>query len=212
MKHFNKALIAVCLSMSVASQAQLVNQSFEDPSLGNGVFTTTGINGWSHFGSVGVWNPSDNGHFSDPIPDGSQVGIVNTGGTVAQVSTTALVEGDNSVSFWLGRRLDGIQGQTLVDVWGGGFANGGQVVGGTAIGFLVVDSSEIGVGEFVQYTVTRSLLAGDPLIGQNIGVRFAILSGSQVDFDNVTINTVPEPATLLFLVPGLLLARRRRAN
>lgn len=202
--HWFTALSVVALSSF--SQAQFVNGSFEDPSLPLGSFTTDGINGWSHTGTVGVWHADA---FTDPIPDGNQVGYVDFGGAVAQVSSALLVEGDNTVSFWAGRRTDGLEGQMLVEMWGGGTASGGGIIGGTPIGFDIINATDVAVGGFQQFTITKSLLAGDPLIGQSIGLRFAIISGSQVDFDKVEV--VPEPLSMIAFAGGaFVLSRRKR--
>lgn len=190
---------------SSISQAQFVNGSFEDPSLPLGSFTTDGIDGWSHTGTAGVWHADA---FTDPIPDGTQVGYVNFGGAVAQVSTALLTEGDNTVSFWAGRRIDGLEGQMLVEMWGGGTASGGGIIGGTPIGFDIINATDVAVGAFQQFTITKSLLAGDPLIGQAIGLRFAIISGSQVDFDKVQV--VPEPISMIAFAGGAFALRRRK--
>lgn len=207
MKTLRFAQLIAFTAAAVVSRAQFVNGDFEDPGLGSGVFTTTGIDGWSSLGVSGVWHPGQ-GNFSSPVPSGTQIGYVNTGATVAQVSTYNLVEGDNTVSFYLGRRLDGFEGTALIDVWAGGVANGGQIVGGTAIGFKQVEAALLTKGEFQQYTITKNLGNGDPLIGQALGIRFAIIGGTQVDFDRVEI--VPEPTTVSVLTLGVLACLRRR--
>lgn len=210
MKSNRVCFLGTALLLSVAARAQFVNGSFEDPDLTGGAFTSGLINGWSGANTGGVWNTQTWNAFNDPIPDGDQIGYLNAGGTTAQVSSTLLVEGDNTVSFWLGKRKDGFTGDTLVDVWAGGTANGGQIVGGTAIGFMTVNAADLTAGAFQQFSITKTLAANDPLIGQALGFRIAILSGVQIDFDNIQTSTVPEPVSMVALASGLIVALRKR--
>ena len=197
-------------TLALGAQAQFVNGSFEDPDLGVGAFTTSGINGWSTIGTTGVWNTTTWGSFTDPLPDGDQIGYMNGGASIAQVSGTTMIEGTNTLNFWMGRRQDGFTGDALVEMVAGGTAAGGNIAGGTVVGFLVINAVDLAPGKFQQFSINKQLAANDPLIGQAIGVHFGFLAGSQVDFDRVEVNTVPEPLSLIALGSGVLLAFRRR--
>ena len=66
------------------------------------------------------------------------------------------------------------------------------------------------------YTISYTVAAGDPLIGQ--GLRINLINeneSNQTSFDNVrlTVDNIPEPSTSLVLISGLALLglRRRRA-
>ena len=68
-----------------------------------------------------------------------------------------------------------------------------------------------GVNAWVTHTV--SFTAGATENNQTLGVLLGVTSGTQVEWDNLTLTkeVIPEPSSLALLgLGGLLVARRRR--
>lgn len=202
------AIVSVVWLASVAN-AQFVNASFEDPSLGGPGFTTNGINGWStneSFGVAGVYWPNS---FSAPVPDGNQIGYSN-GSPVAQQSTSVLGLGETNLTMYFGRRFDGIDAVGTLELWAGGSVANGVVSGGTLLDSVTVDETTIASGQFQQFDAAYFASAGDPSLGALLSAQITFTSGSQMDFDLAAINSAPEPASMALLGLGAAALVRRR--
>ena len=94
-----------------------------------------------------------------------------------------------------------------------------QYYDGTTTGVLasdVIEMSGVVYPEWNTYTLTYVAEAGDPHIGQQLGVAFtggSLSCYSGVDNISLTFNPTPEPTTLgLLALGGLLTAIRRRTT
>ncbi len=68
-----------------------------------------------------------------------------------------------------------------------------------------------GEGEWEEFSVSYTVLAGDDCIGKNIGLKFQEYWGQQwLAVDAVQLSVIPEPATMLILGLGGLFLRRRK--
>jgi len=191
--------------------------------------------GWGYYnndGSQGPWNPATD-CYPGEAPEGQNVGWTSPGadgpGGFAQVLTdpeavlkagwtyTLKVEVGNAYWYdWGGYKVQLLAGGTP-HTPGDGSDYTGPVTGGT---LLAEDDSSLAVpdGTFMTSTVTYSY---DPmhaaLVGEPLQIRLLALIPTEptgdeveVEFDNVRLTAVPEPATLALLSLGALMVRRRR--
>ena len=206
---------AALSSMSTAALAgpiSIANASFEGPvQSAPGYFNPNGITSWVTTGEASAWNPTLTPSPSyaltwgaTPLPDGNQIAF-STGGTIAQTLGTNYATGSlYSLTVAFGNRLDGPYIPTGVTMQL--FAtNTGSIVATQAI-----DVSSITRGTFKDFTL--SYTADGSSNGKAIGILFTS-TGQQLDIDNVRLNNVPEPGTLILLgsaLAGIGMARRRK--
>lgn len=204
------AIVALAITVLPFAQASLINGGFENPVTNPGTFTNLGIPGWSSSGESGVWNIPSGGFFSAEAPEGTQIGYLN-GASLSQISSTALVEGTNTLYFFGGRRSDGFAGSFRAELYAGGTATGGNIVGGSLLGSVNYIHTDFAPTTFTEMTIGYTAVSGDSLIGQSLGVKITRLSG-QANFDGFRFEAVPEPATMLALIAGLAGLARRKKN
>jgi len=208
--HFRSFVFLVACASASAAHAGIVNGGFEDPALSPNQFTSLGINGWTWDGTSGVWYPGGTSYF-DSVPEGSQVGYLNSS-ALAQQTNDFVSVGVQSVSFSMGRRKDGFQGNATINLFAGGTVSNGAVTGGVLLDSITVLATSIPVGGWTQHQLSYTATGSDPQIGQLLSVQIVKDSGSQINFDDFTIQAVPEPATLAALGLGALALRRRRRS
>ena len=209
------------VSMASAGRAALltlVNASFEDPVVADGVFSpppTPPITGWIVGGGTGagVFNPVSGVHYIGPgTTDGLQVAYSNGGGSnIAQVLSDVLTANTQyTLQVDIGDRIDTAFGGYTVDF-----------LAGTTV--LASDNNTLTPnGGFLESTVTFFAPLGHANLGQALQIRLTS-NGVQTNFDNVRldatpvrVSAVPEPATLcIWSGLGLVLvgaAYRRRSK
>ena len=202
----------------LADPISVLNHSFENPvQSGPGYQAPPGITSWVTTGSeeAGVWNPAIfpglplSYFFSTALPDGSQIGYTN-GGTIAQTLGTSYVADGSTYSLTVafGVRLDDLAGKPRIptnvtmQLYAGTTA--------TIVATQAIDFSSITQGTFKDFTLSYS--ADSSSNGNAIGILFTS-TGNQLDIDNVRLNNVPEPGTLILLgsaLAGIGMARRRK--
>ena len=183
----------------------VLNPSFEYPALSPAAWNFT-ISDWVQSGQSGVWYPGA-GYFNGLPPDGNQVAYLNGAGTVISQTLTAtplLPNATYTLQVDLGSRLDTYP-----------FPPGTTVALYAGNNLLVSDSPSAPTqGYWKTDTVTFTSTSITPGIGQNLKIVLTS-AGTQADFDNVRLNYVPLPPTVLLLGSGLaglgLLRFRRRA-
>jgi hypothetical protein len=182
-----------------AGPITVANFSFEEPALADGAFNTGTVSSWSLSGvggGGGVFNPIAGTHFTNEVPDGSQTLYLNQG-TASQVLSAVLTANTQyTLLVNVGRRLPptAFPGYTV-----------GLLAGSTPLG---IESSLMPAeGAFATSTITYTALGTDPLLGQPLQIRFTSVT-TQTNFDNVHLiaTAVPEPATLVLAMNGLLVA------
>mgnify|MGYP000524101548 CR=1 FL=1 len=204
-------LCATSVSMATAASIAVPNFSFEAPAITNQDGFESVAQDWVQtFGFTGntgiqlgtVTTPDFTGFI------GSQVAFANSGsslGTSADLHTIAL--GDTyTLTVAAAGRTD--------------FASTGFRIQLTNSAFTPLFTSFITNPAddyaFNDYTISYTIAAGDPFIGQ--GLRINLINeneSNQTSFDNIrlTVDNIPEPSTSLVLISGLALLglRRRRA-
>ena len=206
------AAFSVMSTAALAGPISVLNASFEGPVQSTpGYLQPAGITSWVTTGETGVWNPTLTPSPSyaatwgvTPLPDGNQIGFT-TGGTIAQTLGTNYATGSlYTLTVAFGNRLDGPYIPTNVTMKL--FA----VTTGTIVATQPIDVSTITRGTFKDFSL--SYTADGSSDGKAIGILFTS-TGQQLDLDNVRLNNVPEPGTLILLgsaLAGIGMARRRK--
>jgi PEP-CTERM motif len=204
------AALSAMSTAALAGPISIANASFEDAVQSTpGYLNPAGITSWATTGTTGVWNPtltppSYATYWSTPLPDGKQIGFT-TGGTIAQTLGTTYATGSlYTLTVAFGNRLDGPWIPTNVKM---------QLFSDTAGSVIATQDISVGTidrGTFKDFTLSYTALAADN--GKAIGIRFTS-EGQQLDIDNVRLNNVPEPGTLILLgsaLAGIGMTRRRK--
>jgi hypothetical protein len=205
-----------------AALVEVVNPSFESPSILAGTFQTAApATGWSNYAyidvfagrDVGVLNPSTTVLYADPVPHGANVAVVFllTGGpTESGIQQTLSAPLVANMQYTLNVHVGNIAPD------GGPFNFAGfpgyrvaLMAGGQEIAF---DNNTLapGEGRFLESTVQFTTGAAHAFLGQPLGIRLVSLdgpSGIEVNFDNVRLDAVavPEPSTWGLAIGGMLL-------
>jgi hypothetical protein len=219
------AIAATAAFTAPAAMAGVVNGSFEDPQNSPGGATGGSLPGWT--GDTGTnyyFGNTTQGNTGLVPVNGTQLAFVNnftnnaalTHG-ISQTLTDTLVGNTlYTLSAYFGWRSDNSKSVGKLQLFAGGTASGGGVVGGTLLASTNVALTQ---GNFVLGSVSFSVSSSDPLIGQAISIRLGgtpVADGfAQINFDQVTLTAtaIPEPASTALLGAGLLglgFARRRR--
>jgi|HubBroStandDraft_2_1064218.scaffolds.fasta_scaffold04426_3 hypothetical protein len=143
-------------------------------------------------GQAGSWQPSTT-YLNLPLPNGNVVAYSN-GGTISQIlGATVHPDSTYTLSVYVGDRLDGFVANYSIALDDGST---------TLCSTPAASNGAIAPGTFAAVTLTCStgatIAPGDLAIVLTSG-------GSQIDFDDVTLNVVqtPEPASYLLLCIGL---------
>jgi hypothetical protein len=207
-------IVAALLMLSASAGAAVViqNAGFEDPVLSDGAWNYAYV-GWgtSDDGWVGTWNPDATGAvfygYGGIAPEGENVGWAGGSATEAYGLGQVLAE----------TLAPGMTYTLTVEVGHNYYypLNGYQIQLLAADTLLAEDDSTLTIAKdtFETSTVTYTY---DPvhstLVGEPLEIRLIAKAGSdEVDFDNVVLTAIPEPATLGLLGMGVLaLIRRKR--
>ena len=172
--------------------APIANASFEEPELGVGQIAA-GAPGWSAFddGTINVLHPFES-DFSDPIPEGNNVGLVT--------SNSGVEDGFSQVLSGATGTLQPDASYTLeVEVGNSAFTTGfpGYRVQLLAAGTVLAEddnSLSVGEAEFVSSTVNYTFDAGEhaALVGEPLEIRLLSKglddSGLELAFDDVRLS------------------------
>jgi len=153
-------------------------------------YTNGSIPGWTATGFTGSFEPG--GYLNSPLPGGGTfVGYTN-GGTLTQDLGVGLTPDTfYTLGVEVGNRLDGTSGAYTIAL----------MDGSTTLCSFSGNSDTITSGDFAEetcsFTTGSSVPSGDITIFLTGGS-----SGTQFDFDDVTVTT-PEPASATLLTVGL---------
>jgi hypothetical protein len=207
-----------------ANSIAIVNADFSNPVLPPGGVSQNVIPGWT--GLPGGPNFAVSDEAVIPTVGSPNFALVNnfsevTSG-ISQQLTTGLASGTSyDLSAYFGWRDDNLASTGGLQLWAGGAATNGTVVGGT---LLASERVTLTQGQFVQGVLDYTSPMNDALSGELLSI---VLTGTpnqesfaQTDFDLVTLSDnapadVPEPATLALLgacLAILLVLRRAEGN
>jgi hypothetical protein len=212
MKLKNLAVIASILSLSAVAIAQPIT-SFVNADFDSGIVTTPGpfkgfdapaapeIIGWQNYGNVNDAGVEASGAWWIQGYANQNCAFVNAGGGAYNLSSYSIQAGDKfSISL-------------VADAWGSG-----QI---TASLFYNDPANVIGTYTFTPnawhfdtWTDATGIAATPGSVGGTLGIIIANTGGaSNVGFDQIAVNVVPEPTTIsLMAVAGLgMLLRLRRS-
>lgn len=214
---FKVAIASSCLMIVpqvqvMAASIPILNHSFEAPSAPqqqDGYFySINDITNWVITGpdttgyTAGVDKPvilpgTSNSFFTDPIPDGSQVGSSN-GRTISQTLSAVLQPNTQyTLGAYVGRRLM-LPDSNDYNI---------ELLAGTTV-LASNNSITIPAGKFKPVTVNYASGSSGSLIGEALTIRLTSTSQpNQVNFDNITLDAspIPEPSAILGLLGfGLL--------
>ena len=204
------ALTSVAAATLFAGQASATtisvpNYSFELPNTGS--YTIDNITDWGGYPSTGQWGTqiSTTAQYPGGVPDGSQFAYTNNSGIYlsdAAFSAANLLQvGTYVLTVDVGSRLDfAFTGNADVRLF----------AGATEVADTLASAPT--AGTFALATVTYVVAAGNPNIGQSLGIELdgqAVGGSGQVDWDLVTLDyetpasPTPLPAALPLFASGL---------
>jgi hypothetical protein len=180
---------------------------------GNGCVTDQPLPGWTLTnGDGGATAIGVMPYFVTGLPDGTTAGFTQRDAVISQTLSAVLGAGTYTFSVYIGSRGDNLPltGYTIE-----------LLAGGTVIGSSH-DAVNPAAGHFLQDSVTVNASAGNPLIGQALGIELFSDGDGQAIFDLASLDYVPaatsapEPSSILLGAPmlaaGLWLRRRRSAR
>jgi hypothetical protein len=212
-------VLAACAGPVFAGVQVITNPSFETNTLADGASTTGTIFAWSGTGVFGAINPTTTQYagaggnvLPGPGTDGANVAYINGNGTIFQSLTLTL---GPSTAY----TLTGAVGDPSASTYGSAFA---QLIAGSTV-LANLNIPDPGAGNFATWTLSYSSSASQPELGQTLEIilgNSASAAGSVVNFDNLSLTTLPapEPTTLalgLLALSGLAGYRfvsQRKAN
>lgn len=213
---FKIAIASSCLMIVPQGQVRaasifIANHSFESPPItdpsgfttissgtsNNWTFAGGSVQGFLNPGIAETATPGDHFYGTSPtLPNGNQVAWSN-GGTISQtLSATLQANTKYTLGAFVGRRFgESFPGYNI------------QLLAGTTVLASSGSSVTPTAGTFAPVTVSYTSGSSGSLIGQALKISLTSSSGSQTNFDLITLDAspIPEPSAMLGLLGfGLL--------
>ncbi len=227
-------ILVGCCALPLGADAVLLNinnSSFESPTAGSAQFvggTTTGPTNWTVYNMgvtstnryFGVWNPATTASYLDPVPSGTNIGVVflddatgNEAGLQQTLAATLQISTQYTLTVSVGNFAP-----SMGDPWDFTGFPGYRVdlLAGSVV--LNSDNNTLapGEGRFLLSTVTFTTGLSHANAGESLGIRLVNLNGPgvEVNFDQVQLDAtaVPEPSSaVLVAFAGWLALQARRS-
>jgi hypothetical protein len=180
------AVILASSAIAFAGEIAVVNPSFQTPDVNPCAFPGGSFAGWTGVGTFGVWNPGLgttcaplNG-FPSGVPDGDQIGFVNTPNQPLKQVLTATLQPNAPYTLLVdvGRRSDG-------------FAMVSYRIRLVSNGIILAEDFN-GVsppfGGFATSSLSFTASADHPALGFPLEIHLILVTGPQANFDNVRLS------------------------
>lgn len=205
-------------AMSMASVELVTNGNFETPtpdgswnnSNPDGAYLPSSFNGWTVTGAAGVWRP--NAGMFNAMPSPVQAGYAGDGGSAGmlyQDLNHVVGAGEAfTAKFYIGDRAN------LVSKYGISTEGTAALYADNNLVCAFTLFSNLDTGDFSGIFFGLNSVYMNQFVGKNLNLRLTSPSGKQASFDDisVTLDSVPEPATMTVVGLGVLaLIRRKRA-
>ena len=199
---FKSLSAALALTSAASHAATVLNPSFEDTVVGDDSFS----------GVIANWVATGPATGTQDFPAsqtpqttfGLQHAYVNSGSSINQNTSETIIGGQKYTLTVNVGQVSAFSGSTAtIRLYGNTLSNVIAEFTGIApsTGAYLLDQT-------FSYT---ALTSGDPFAGQTVGIALIGTGGTQVIFDNVRFDVIPEPTTaLLGGLGALALLRRRR--
>lgn len=205
-------MLAVVAMLAITAGADVItvnNHSFEDPTLGDGGWSAS-ITGWNRGGQAGTLNPTS-ANIDESTVDGDNVVYQNGGGWMCQDTGVNFVEGNIYT-------LTVAVARCLTDAgfvsWDITLCKTDWTIAASLVGEIDVGDPENGAltDKVLEYTATADFAGSEIRILLRPDENNPPDTG-QLHLDNVRLEFVPEPATIVLLGIGgigVLIRRKRR--
>ena len=194
--------------LATVSQAVLID-SFVNADFDYGIVTTPGpfkgfdapaapeIDGWVNYGTINDAGVEASGAWWIVGYAYQNCAFVNVGGGASNMSGYTIQDGDQFTASFIG------------DGWGGTSARVSLWYDDPANVFGSFDTV-MDAWFFAPHSNATLIDATQAAVGGTLGVTIENLGDNYLGFDEMTVNVVPEPATLALLGLGGLLIRRKK--
>lgn len=217
MKYLKLSWLGAIVISGIASANLIQNGSFEADVPGPGwvgdVYVEATPTGWfSPYGVVGTWRPENytgsafvNGN---TVRDGLNAGYTGDTGAAAfmgqKVAGYKIGAGDTiTFSFSIGERIDNAgRNDANVGLYAQQASGSGQL--------LSLTSDSGADGHWHDHTITLGPRDLAPYVGQDLYIDLYSAAGKQGSYDNLSLTTTPEPASIAVLSVGAIALLRRR--
>lgn len=191
-------LVVPATGMAFAFSVDIVNSSFETPTLNNGGVNTN-VNGWTLSGFGGVMNPTD-AQLNEAVPNGNNVAFLNNNGSTLSQSLLEVVQSNTTYIMSLDVGLNAFEFGTP------GFT-ARLLSGSTLLGSATYNASLLNWGNFTPMVITYT--TGTVSVPSNLVIELTSIGTSQILIDDVRLSAsnlaaVPLPTSIMLLGMGAL--------
>ena len=183
-----------------AALVPISDAGFETPGAAAGGTGSLSATAWVVSSAGGVFYPNSVTEYSQPVPEGHQVGFVNSG-VINQILTATLQA--NSVytlSGYIGNRSDFGFNSATVALFVGNSGN----TSFTQLGSLVITAPSAGTFATWSFDYTSPSSIPGTETGDLVISLGGPNSGSQVNYDEISLSYVPEPVNMALAMFGIL--------